>query len=54
MVGFAHRFRPRYAWANLGHPSSSYWLLAMTQTPKGPAENYQGCNPGLLLATSQP
>jgi hypothetical protein len=22
-----HRFRPRYALANLGHPSSSYWVL---------------------------
>jgi hypothetical protein len=24
---FARLFRPRYALANLGHPSSSYWVL---------------------------
>jgi hypothetical protein len=23
LVGFAHRFRPMYAFANMGHPSSS-------------------------------
>jgi hypothetical protein len=27
LVGFARLFRPRYALANLGHPSSSYWVL---------------------------
>jgi len=27
MVGFARRFRPTYAEANVGHPSGSYWVL---------------------------
>ena len=26
LVGFAHLFRPRYAGANLGHPSDSRWI----------------------------
>jgi hypothetical protein len=26
IVGFARLIRPRYALANLGHPSSSYWV----------------------------
>src|ERR1700733_15146130 len=28
IVGFARLFRPRYALANLGHPSSSYGVLS--------------------------
>jgi hypothetical protein len=27
MVGFAHLFRPMYAWANMGHPSSSLRVI---------------------------
>jgi hypothetical protein len=27
MVGFARLIRPTYAEANVGHPSSSYWVL---------------------------
>ena len=27
IVGFARRFRPTYAEANVGHPSNSYWVL---------------------------
>jgi hypothetical protein len=27
MVGFAPLIRPTYAEANVGHPSSSYWVL---------------------------
>jgi hypothetical protein len=34
VVGFARLFRPRYAQANLGHPSYPS-DLAMTQTPRG-------------------
>jgi hypothetical protein len=26
-MGFAHHFRPRYAGANLGHPSGFVWFL---------------------------
>jgi hypothetical protein len=33
-LGFAHHFRPTYAWANVGHPSIAC-EAAMTQTPKG-------------------
>jgi hypothetical protein len=33
-LGFAHLFRPRYAGANLGHPSIAS-EAAMTKTPKG-------------------
>ena len=28
MVGFARLFRPRYAWANLEHPSLLYMRMA--------------------------
>ena len=27
MMGFARLVRPAYAEANVGHPSSSYWVL---------------------------
>jgi hypothetical protein len=27
LLGFARLIRPRYALANLGHPSSSYWAI---------------------------
>jgi hypothetical protein len=32
MVGFAHLIRPTYALANVGHPSSSYWVLLGTDS----------------------
>ena len=41
MVGFARLFRPRYAVANLGHPSYSS-DLAMTWTPQGPDSEMVG------------
>jgi hypothetical protein len=32
IVGFARRFRPRYAGANLGHPSCSIWFCYDTDS----------------------
>ena len=32
MVGFARLIQPTYAEANVGHPSSSYWVLLDTDS----------------------
>jgi hypothetical protein len=33
--GFAHRFRPMYAGANMGHPSDFRWVLIEMKGDRG-------------------